>query len=161
MILVEQVCIVQNIWFSKHYNNLLINLGIGFGEYNSGLTIPNPLGLYLINLMIAADIARENQCKDIFHWRKCSFFRGLRFKLNDNSHFFFEIDPTDFDSDIDFEGKEDYKRINFGLTHNFKDFNLRAYYANNNKFFFKLPILLMAKVLTRILKILMKAYQEK
>lgn len=112
---------------SNNYSDFEYSIGIGWGTFNNGAHIPNPLTKMSDNFEIRPSSIKDrggNFDLDKYFSGRASLFFGINYKLRNNLNFSFELDPTDI-SNQRIPYSKPTTRYSFGINHFFKNFNFK------------------------------------
>ena len=100
---------------SKRLPKFEYSIGIGWGNYSSGLSINNPLSYLSDRFKTRSSKTKDKggspDYNNYFSGKNASLFLGGAYSVNDKNKIFFEYDPTSLDR-IDYPDK--HTRLNIG-----------------------------------------------
>ena len=113
---------------SKTINKFEYSIGIGWGAFNNGIVISNPLSnldeSFISRTALTKDRGGNFDIDKYFSGEKASFFFGGSYRFNSELSFIFERDPTDT-SDIRIPYSRKSTNYNFAVNYLYKDFLLK------------------------------------
>ena len=123
---------------SNNYKKLNYSLGIGWGQYSSGINFRNPLGSIDKNFydrpVLPNDFIDQGGSftyKNYFSGQTASIFGGVSYKFNNNLDLILEYDPTLMPGPINYETPK--SNINFGLGFSTKYFGGKLSFIRGNE----------------------------
>lgn len=125
--------------FSNRINKLEYSVGIGWGEYQTGLDFRNPLIKIDKDFNSrSADFKDEGGVLDFNNYYSgpnSSIFIGMSYKLNDNLTFLVETDPTNLNGNIPYP--EEKNSLNIGFETKRSNYSFKSSLIRGNKLHFQ------------------------